>query len=265
LLLVGELSPEGDYAGTSLNRFIGELATLVDDSFVKRIVLWVDSPGGTYAMTPEATQAVIEARKVKPVVTFTAGWMASGAFWLGSSAESITSTPSAEAIGSIGALSVHVDQSKMLDDMGIKATIIRSPDGKGRGNSLEPLDDETRTILQERVDSIAREFYSAVVRHRGGRTPLSAVVKSNARTFRAREAQERGFVDRIQPWTEFFAGVQNEVRLERVSRIETLSSPGLRAALLAGLAKRGLIETDTPPTAPDAETIHNRLAEYLEN
>jgi capsid assembly protease len=262
LLLVGELSNEGDYYGTSLIQFQEQLSTLVDESTVRRIVIYVDSPGGDYIGTPETAAAIAAVNKVKSVVSFTNGYMASGAFWCSSAAGSIVSTPSATGIGSIGALMVHSDWSGYYQSLGIANTIIRSPKGKADFNTLESLTDEVRDREQEHIADLAREFYAAVVRHRRGKMGLSDVVKTNAGVFHAREAKEIGLVDRIEPWPSLLARLQGEVKQDRLTRVESLC-PSLRNALLAKMAERGELERDEPPTPPTADEIASRLAANL--
>ena len=55
-----------------------------------------------------------------------------------------------------------LDQSKILDEMGIKVNVIKSGKLKAAGNSFEPLDDEARESIQQRIDDIYDQFIRAV-------------------------------------------------------------------------------------------------------
>ncbi len=190
--------------------------------------------------------------------------MASGAYWIGSAATSIVATPSASAIGSIGCLVLHLEQSRLLDAAGITATILREPEGKARFNSLEPLDDTTRELIQAEVSGIYNEFVRAAVRQRAGKMNLPDVVKTDGRIFNAAQALDRGLIDKIQPWPEFLSKLRAEVRQESVAKVEsTIASPRLRAAVYCGLARQGLFEHDAPPPEPSAAQVKARLDHHV--
>lgn len=74
---------------------------LVADPSIGRIVLYLDTPGGSSTGIPEFAESIFNARSEKEIVAFTDVVMASAGYWLGAAAEKIVSTPSA-VIGSIG-------------------------------------------------------------------------------------------------------------------------------------------------------------------
>ena len=133
--LVGSLWSRGAWG---MEGFRANLAQAVNDPECGAIVLDVDSPGGSYAGTPETANAVRDANAVKPVTAFVNSLAASAAYFIASQAGSVVMTPSAE-VGSIGCVLVHMDLSKMLDEAGITPTIIRSSPHKAEGNPYEPL------------------------------------------------------------------------------------------------------------------------------
>jgi len=216
LLLDGPLSPSGEYGGTSLMRFQQELTDLVEDSSTGLIVIVVDSPGGTYAMTPETATMITEGRSRKPIVAYIGGngLAASGAFWVCTAAASVYATPSARGVGSIGALMLHVEQSRMLEEAGITTEIIRRPPGKARPNALEQLDDQTRTLMQREVDDIYAEFVAAIVRQR--KVKLSTVVGTDGRTFSTKDAVRLGLIDGTASWPTFIDQLSNNTARARI-------------------------------------------------
>ena len=216
LLLEGVLSPGGEYGGTSLARFQQELADLIEDSSNGLIVIAADSPGGSYAQTGETAAMIAEARARKAVVTFVGGngMLASGALWIGTAAGSVYATPSARGVGSVGALMLHVEQTRMLDEMGITTEIIRRPAGKAKPNPLEPLDDQTRGRMQQEIDDIYAEFVAAIVKQR--KVKMATVVSTDGRTFGTKDAVRLGLIDGTASWPTFIDQLSNNTARARI-------------------------------------------------
>src|SRR3546814_13472078 len=71
--------------------------------------------------------------------------------WLASAADKVF-MPKLGTAGSIGAVILHAEMSKALEEEGINVTIFRSKDGKMRGNAMEVLDEATKALFQGMVD-----------------------------------------------------------------------------------------------------------------
>src|SRR3546814_14419966 len=78
--------------------------------------------------------------------------------------------PKLGTAGSIGAVILHAEMSKALEEEGINVTIFRSKDGKMRGNAMEVLDEATKELFQGMVDEVDEVFVDAVARFRGIRS-----------------------------------------------------------------------------------------------
>jgi ClpP class serine protease len=141
--LQGPLTPRGlTFFGRQLtpgmNTFREQLGRAAADPDVGAIVLDVNSPGGTYAGTPETANAVRQANAAKPVIAVVDAMAGSAAYWIASQAGELVVTPSGEA-GSIGVLAVHQEFSQALENEGVKVTIVRSRPSKADANPFEPL------------------------------------------------------------------------------------------------------------------------------
>jgi signal peptide peptidase SppA len=184
------------YAFSTLNlaRVMNQLGA---DTTVESIILDIDSPGGMVTGTQEAADAVFAAAKRKPVVGLVNPLCASAAYWIASQCTSLIGVPSAD-VGAIGVFVLHVDQSKMLSDIGIKPTFIYAGEHKVEGNSLEPLSPSAKQFWQSQVDQTYGDFLKAVARGRG--TPV-ATVRANfggGRVYAAKDALKSGMIDQIQ-------------------------------------------------------------------
>jgi signal peptide peptidase SppA len=220
--LWGVLSPSGDYGGTSLDSFARMMATLDANPNVSKILLNVTSPGGTVTGTPEAADAVraVRDRGNTQIVAIANGMMASAAVWIGAAASEVVVTPSGE-VGSIGVISMYADESAFLEKIGVKVDIMRTPDKKARFSGLEPMTDEMRAFVQERIGASYEKFKRAMATNRGIRIDQVEGKFGGGEMMRAEEAVAAGLADRV-------ATVD-----QTISRMMTRRAPASARAALA--------------------------------
>lgn len=209
--LTGVLTPRaltffGRVIAPGMDSFRAQLAQAVGNPDVGAIVLDVNSPGGTVAGTIETANAVRAAAAVKPVIAVADTMAASAAYWIASQASELVVTPSGE-VGSIGVLAVHMDFSGMLEQDGVKATIIRSRPGKADANPYEALTDDARAAIEASVMEADAEFVRAVAM---GRHVSPAAVRESfgeGRMVGAKAALKAGMVDRVATMSDVLAGM----------------------------------------------------------
>lgn len=151
--------------GTDIAAVVGDLEKLAQDSSVKRILLYFDSPGGTVVGLPEAAERLREIDRKKPVVSFTDSLMASAAYWFASQTSKIIATPSSN-VGSIGVYSLFLDQSEAMRKAGIKVNAVSAGEFKLAGASFKPMSDDERGMFQAEVDKIYGQFKEAATSRR---------------------------------------------------------------------------------------------------
>lgn len=202
--------------GTSSELISKQFRAMLNDSAIKAIILDVNSPGGVARSVEEVAQEIYEARGIKPIVAQVNTCAASAAYWIASQADEIVVTPSGWA-GSIGVYTIHEDISEMLAMEGIKETLIYAGEFKVLGNSFEPLSDEAKSVMQQRVDELAASFVRGVAR--GRNVSLSHVNErfGQGLMFGATELVDRGMADRIGTMAETLErfGVQVNPALSR--------------------------------------------------
>lgn len=178
-------------------RYIAEaMKRGVDDSEVKGIALYIDSPGGVVAGNFDLVDSIHEARGSKPIWAFAANYACSAAYSIASAADTITATRSS-SVGSIGVLMTHVDVSSSLEQQGVKITYVFAGKHKVDGNSTEPLPDDVRKRYQARTEKLYSEFVGIVARNRA--MDEQAVRDTEALVYDAQEALGVGLVDQIGP------------------------------------------------------------------
>ncbi|MCA0025481.1 MULTISPECIES: S49 family peptidase [unclassified Mesorhizobium] len=184
--------------GTSTEALAQQFRAALSDDAVKAIVFSHDSPGGGTYGVDELAAEIRAARGVKPIIAQVDSLSASASYYLASQADEIVVTPGGEA-GSIGVYSVHQDISKMLENEGVKPTLIKAKNGiyKAETANIHPLSEEAHDYLQQRVDVAETAFISAVA---AGRRVSQASVRDNfgkGRMFGAAELVKRGMADRV--------------------------------------------------------------------
>ena len=199
-----ELLTDVSSSGTSPDAIARAFRAALNDPNVESIILDIDSPGGSVYGLPELADEIRAARGRKPIVAVANGIAASAAYWLGSAASEFVVTPSGQ-VGSIGVVSVHEDVSKMLDDEGIKVSMIHFGKFKVEGNPFQPLDADARKAIQADVDHYGEMFIAAVANGRG--VPSSRVRSEygQGRMIVAQEATRRGMVDRVETFDQVIA------------------------------------------------------------
>lgn len=193
----GMLTPEGRY-GTSLDGLARIVTSLDANPNVSKILLNVTSPGGTVRGTPEAADAIRRVRDngKTPIIALANGMMASGALWVGAAASEIYVTPSGE-IGSIGVISMYEDWSKAIEGMGVKLDVMRIPAKKARYSGVEPMTEEMRQHVTERIAESYERFKKAMASNRGIRVDQVESKFGGGEMLTAEQAVEAGLADRI--------------------------------------------------------------------
>jgi len=191
----GVLSPKGS-SGTSTERLAAQMRDLAADKKIGAIILNVESPGGFVYGTPEAADAIYEARKSKPVVAVATTMAASAAYWLASQSSAFYASPSAD-VGSVGVYASHTDTSGFEDKIGFKTTLVSAGPKKVLGNPYEALTEEAQAEIQESVDESYQSFLNAIARGRGISAKDVASGHGEGALVSAHKAQGKGMIDGV--------------------------------------------------------------------
>lgn len=189
-------------------------AMALNDPDVERIVFDVNSGGGEAAGCMELSEEIYSRRGEKPTLAVVNSNCYSAAYAIASAADTISITPSGGA-GSIGALIIHADMSKMLSDVGITVSVIRAGDRKAEGNPFEALSEQARAELQNSVDNSRKTFVATVARNRDVSEKI--INDTEAKTYSASDAKSIGLVDKVETpemaLTNFINGTESETEM----------------------------------------------------
>ncbi|MDD3492358.1 MAG: S49 family peptidase [Candidatus Thermoplasmatota archaeon] len=182
--------------GTSYELLTQALREALADPQVQAVLFDIDSPGGAVDGIKTLADQIYAARGSKPLVAFGSGYMASGAYWLGSAADQVLADDTAN-VGSIGVTMTHFDRSGQDAQRGIKRTHIYSGKYKVAGTDAGPLSAADQAYLQEMSDQYYQMFLEAVGQNRGKNPEQVHAAMGDGRIFIGQKAQEAGLVDQI--------------------------------------------------------------------
>lgn len=178
---------------------------LADDQ-VERIILDIDSPGGSIDGIAELAREVYEARGIKPITALASSMMASGAYYIGSAADRVVISGPMTQVGSIGVIATHEDVSRMYENAGVTVTHITAGRYKDVGTPYRRLTAQDKEVIQSAVDHLYTVFLEAVALHRGLDGPQQAHDRmGDGRMFIGRQALEAGLADGVATLKELIA------------------------------------------------------------
>ena len=172
------------------------LVRAYNDPEVTSLLMNYTTPGGAVSGIGETVDAIRAVNQMMPVSSFATGQMLSGGYWLGTAAGPIMSAPLTQH-GSIGVIMTHMEYSKMLDNAGITATVLREGKYKALMTPYEPLSDAAKAQAQDDMKVIYGAFTQSVATGRG--VPLDVADKQmgQGRVFWTDDALAKGMTDRV--------------------------------------------------------------------
>ena len=145
-----------------VDRAIGRVSS---DASVKNVLIAINSPGGVVSGVPETAARIAALAQKKNVFALIDGMGCSAAYWLAAAADQVLATPSSMT-GSIGVYLALLDETRWLEDQGVKVETIKDGKLKAAGASWKPLTDDERAHFQSMVNQIGATFRAAVTSKR---------------------------------------------------------------------------------------------------
>ncbi len=166
-----------------------------EDKNIKGVLFIVDSPGGAVAPSLEISLAIKRLNQKKPVITYAAGTLASGAYYSSIWSRKIIANPGS-AVGSIGVIIEAPNLKGLLDKVGVEPQVVKAGKYKEVGTPFRPWKDYEKKELAKVVYDTYDMFVHDVAKARG----LDIKDKdkfADAHIFTAREAKAVGLIDEV--------------------------------------------------------------------
>jgi len=179
------------YGGLDLADIDQALSIAGADARITRVVLSIDSPGGSVVGVADTAARIASLRETKEVHAFIPAMACSAGYYLASQADQITAAASS-IIGSIGVYCAILDASRWYQKEGLEMQVLKAGDYKTMGAQWRALTGEEKAFLQTGVDRNYAEFKKAV-------TALRSVDDSTmqGQWWPGAEAQKLKLVDQI--------------------------------------------------------------------
>jgi signal peptide peptidase SppA len=213
---------------TSYESLRAQIRQAVADPMVERVVLDIDSPGGSAVGAFELAADIRALAQQKPITGIVNYMAYSGGYLIGSACSELVVSQTS-GVGSIGVIASHMDRSKQEEGMGVKVTTVYAGAHKNDLSPHEPLTEQSLKYLNDVVQESYQLFVNAVAEYRG--LSVQQVIATEAGLFRGQQGIAAGLADRLQSPQDAVDDLSRSVALNRANR--QVNRIQVRAAALA--------------------------------
>ena len=184
------------------DKFLKELRQYSQDDKIKGVLIRMDSPGGSVALSQEIYQEFKRIRETlhKPVVISVGDMMASGALYASAGASSIM-VNAGTLVGSIGVIIPLINMERLYEWAKVESYSIKTGEFKDTGTHTRPLTSRERILFQDLLNELLSQFKAAIIE---GRKISSENLElyTDARIFTGAVAVSAGFADSIGTYSD---------------------------------------------------------------
>ncbi|MBQ5925986.1 MAG: signal peptide peptidase SppA [Paludibacteraceae bacterium] len=172
---------------------VKELNRLADNDDVKAVVLRVNSPGGSAFGSEQMWFAAKQLRAKKPLIVSMSDYAASGGYYMSCIADTIVAQPTT-LTGSIGIFGMFPNFAGVADKIGVNFSTVKTNEIADLGNTMRPMTDSERVILQNYIN---RGYELFISRCAEGRNTSNDEIKlvAEGRVWTGTDALSLGLVD----------------------------------------------------------------------
>lgn len=227
--VIGEAGPAGSlFGGPELGtvaRVVEMLDRAREDDEIAAVLLRIDSPGGTATASEQVYEEIVRFKSERriPVAAQLMGTATSGGYYVAMSADTIQAHPTT-VTGSIGVIFTSLSFAGLMEKLGVEDQTLTGGEFKDAGSPFRRLSETERAQLQAIVDDLHDRFREVVGRGRPKLSPEEIDRLASGQVFSARQALEKGLVDRIGSLEELVREVERRLGVTR-SRVVAYHRP----------------------------------------
>jgi capsid assembly protease len=188
------------------------------DRRVRGILLDIDSPGGEAGGVFDLAREIRETGDMLPVWAIANDDACSAAYALAAGAGRIWTTETG-ALGSLGVVAAHTDQSGFDANHGFKFTYIYRGARKIDAHPHGPLSAEAHHSIQAEVDRLYGKLIDQVARHRNAEP--ERLRATEAEIYFGENARERGLADDVGTLDEAHRALTDQINIRGRGQMET--------------------------------------------
>ena len=187
-------------------KYVAELQKLKDDKDVKAVVFRVNSPGGSASASEQIWNALVELKKVKPVIVSMGDYAASGGYYISCAATSILAEATT-LTGSIGIFGRIPEGEELAKKMGVTFDEVKTNKHSGFGGSVfgipfiisaysRAFTNEESQMMQKYIE---RGYDLFITRCADGRSKTKEEIDmiGQGRVWTGKQALAHGLVDKL--------------------------------------------------------------------
>ncbi len=260
LNIFGGLTHRG-FWGTSYESIRNAFNQSLKDEAISAILLNISSPGGVVSGVFDLADEIFQARKTKSIFAISNESATSAAYLIGAAAGKFFSTRTAST-GSIGVRAVHVDFSKMNEQIGLKFTTIYAGSHKNDFDPESPLSKQALRVMTDSVNKTNDLFINTIAKYR--KIDPQKVRDMQAAIYEGEDAKAIGLIDKVLSFEEVIQEIMKPKKqkgdsLMNLSELKTVIaqflSGDLKAETETALAILGYVPKTEPVAMPDVDKI----------
>lgn len=162
---------------------------------IRGVLLDVNSPGGAVAPSVEIAYAIKELAKIKPVVAYASGVMASGSYYSSIWANKIVANPGS-MVGSIGVIFQGTNLEELMEKIGVKTQTVKAGLYKEAGTPTR----QWSTYEKEELEKVINDTYNMFITDVANARKLNVLDHkkfADAHIFTSSQAKKVGLVDEV--------------------------------------------------------------------
>lgn len=199
----------GLYSGnTSYQGIMAQVAEARADDSIRAVVFEIDSYGGEVSGAFDCAESIRELSEEKPTMAILTDSAYSAGYLLASQCRQIV-LPASGGCGSIGVVTMHVDWSKAVEEMGAVVTLLAAGAHKTDGNMYEALPKDVADRYLSMLETDRQLFAEAVAAGRGDRLTRADAIATEAACYFGDEAVQAGLADVVARPSEAFKAFVN--------------------------------------------------------
>lgn len=200
--------------GYDHQKILASLEKIKTDETIKALILRVNTPGGGVYESAQLSDKIIEVKEARdiPVYTVMESIAASGGYYIAANSDKIYAQ-AGTLTGSIGVIMQGLNISKLLNNIGIEDTTIKSGELKDLGSQTRETTPKDIAVMQGLVDNMYERFIDVVESGRElSRDEIYTL--ADGRIYDGVQAVENGLVDELGYFSDALMDMKESYSLE---------------------------------------------------